>query len=110
MNLDPMYVAVDVGAGLGAKIGLFTGLLTQVGEGVLPREEFADDFEDFVARLLDRIRQLVRQYGRRISEARAIGIASPGLFRSDGSYLLAANLPFLNDRNLCARLAAETEV
>ena len=110
MNLDPMYVAVDVGAGLGAKIGLFTGPLTQVGESVLPREEFADDFDDFVARLLEKIKQLVRQHGRRINEARAIGIASPGLFRSDGSYLLAANLPFLNDRNLRARLAEETGV
>ncbi len=110
MNGDPMYVAVDVGAGLGAKIGLFTGPLTQIGESVLPREEFADDFDDFVARLLEKIKQLVRQYGRRINEARAIGIASPGLFRSDGSYLLAANLPFLNDRNLRARLADETGV
>ena len=35
-----------------------------------------------------------------MNEARAIGIASPGLFRSDGSYLLAANLLFLNDHNL----------
>lgn len=110
MNADPMYIAVDVGAGLGAKIGLFTGPLTQVGESVLPREEFADDFEDFVARLLEKIKQLVRQYGRRVNEARAIGIASPGLFRSDGSYLLAANLSFLNDRNLRARLADETGV
>lgn len=108
MNSDPMYVAVDVGAGLGAKIGLFNGPLTQIGEGILPREEFADNFDDFVARLLDKIKQLVRQQGRRINEARAIGIASPGLFRSDGSYLLAANLPFMNGCNLPARLAAET--
>jgi len=110
MNSDPIYIAVDVGAGLGAKIGLFNGPLIQVGEGILAREEFADNFDDFVARLLDRIKQLVRQQGRRINEARAIGIASPGLFRSDGSYLLAANLSFLNGCNLPARLAAETGV
>ena len=110
MNGDPLYVAIDVGAGLGAKIGLFTGPLNQFGDGILPREEFADEFDDFVARLLEKTKQLVRQFGRRINEVRAIGIASPGLFRSDGSYLLAANLPFLNNQNLRARLAAETGV
>ena len=110
MSVDPLYVAIDVGAGLGAKIGLFTGPLTQFGDGILPREEFADDFDDFVVRLLEKTKQLVRQFGRRINEAQAIGIASPGLFRSDGSYLLAANLPFLNGCNLRARLEAETGV
>ena len=43
-----------------------------------------------------------------MKEARAIGIASPGLFRSDGSYLLAANLPFLSGSNLKCRIAQET--
>jgi hypothetical protein len=110
MNADPFYVAIDIGAGLGAKVGLFSGPLTQFGDGILPREEFADDFDNFVAKLLGTIRQMVRQFGRRLNEAAAIGIASPGLFRSDGSYLLAANLPFLNGHNLRARLADETGV
>jgi len=110
MNGEPMYVAIDVGAGFGAKIGLFSSPANQFGEDLLPREEFADNIDDFVARLVEKIKQLVRQSGRRINETRAIGIASPGLFRSDGSYLLAANLTFLNGQNLRARLAAELGV
>ena len=110
MNGEPLYVAIDVGAGFGAKIGLFSNPANQFGEDLLPREEFADDIDQFVARLVEKIKQLVRQSGRRMTDARAIGIASPGLFRSDGSYLLAANLTFLNDQNLPERLAAATGV
>lgn len=107
MNADPLYVAIDIGAGQGAKIGLFSSPLSQFGEGMLPREEFADDFDTLVAGLLTTIRQMVRQVGRRLNEVDAIGIASPGLFRSDGTYLLAANLSFLNGRNLRTRLTEE---
>ena len=35
MNADPLYIAIDVGAGLGAKIGLFSSPLNQFGEGIL---------------------------------------------------------------------------
>ncbi len=104
----PWYVAIDIGAGVGAKIGLFNSSLVQIADGVLAREDFGDSFDVFVPRLLDMIRQLARQVGRRPNDASAIGVASPGLFRSDGTYLLAANLPFLNGTNLRARLAAET--
>lgn len=110
MNGEPLYVAIDVGAGFGAKIGLFSSPANQIGEDLLPREEFADNFDDFSARLVEKIKQLVRQFGRRMNEVRAIGIASPGLFRSDGSYLLAANLTFLNDQNLPKRLASDTGI
>lgn len=110
MNADPLYVAIDIGAGLGAKIGLFSSPLSQFGDEMLPREQFADDFDTLVAGLLTTIRQLVRQVGRRLNDVDAIGIASPGLFRSDGTYLLAANLSFLNGQNLCTRLADETGI
>ena len=49
MNGDPLYVAIDVGAGFGAKIGLFSSPTNQFGEDLLPREEFADNIDDFVA-------------------------------------------------------------
>jgi len=35
-----------------------------------------------------------------LDEVKGIGLASPGLFRSDGSFIVAANLPFLKDQNL----------
>jgi hypothetical protein len=110
MDGERSFLAIDIGAGLGAKMGLFTGPFNQTVAGLLRREDFGEGFEGFVASLLEALEQMLRQNGTRIKDVRAIGIASPGLFRSDGSYLLAANLSFLNGHNLKTRLAAETGV
>jgi hypothetical protein len=103
-------IAIDIGAGLGAKIGLFADPHHQLGAELLRRDEFGDDFEQFVENLLARMDQLLRTNRRRIGQVRAIGIASPGLFRCDGSYRLAANVPLLNGHNLKQRIAAATGV
>ena len=57
--------------------------------------------------LLARLDRLLNRNGRRMAQISAVGIASPGLFRSDGSYLLAANLPFLCNQNLQTRISDE---
>jgi hypothetical protein len=101
-------IAVDIGAGFGVKLGVFEGRNNQIAESVVPREEFEDDFERLVARLLDAIERLLHANGRRMKDMAAVGIASPGLFRSDGSYLLIANLGFLMDKNLRVRIEKET--
>jgi hypothetical protein len=108
MLTDRFSIAIDIGAGLGVKIGLFADPQNQFGDALLPREEFEDSFESLTAKLLDKLEQLLKQHDRPLSDARGIGIASPGLFRSDGSYLLAANLPFLSGRNLKQKLADAT--
>ena len=108
MSKDTFRIAIDVGAGLGVKVGLFTDPYTQVGNGLLRRDSFRDDFDDFVTHLLETLDRLAGENGWKMSDAMAIGIASPGLFRSDGSYLLAANMPFLIGHNLKQRLADET--
>jgi hypothetical protein len=107
-DADRLFIAIDLGAGLGAKLGLFSEGPREIATGLLRREQFAEDFEPFVGRLVQSLDELLAQNGRCRCDARAIGIASPGLFRSDGSYLLAANLPFLTGRNLCERIAQET--
>ncbi len=106
--MEGFSIAVDIGAGLGVKMGLFADPHTQIDEGLLRCEEYESDFDGFVGTLLARLDQLLKKNGRRMNQVRAIGIASPGLFRSDGSYLLAANLPFLSGQNLRCRIAAET--
>ena len=108
MSKDEFCLAIDIGAGLGVKVGLFADPYNQIGGELLRREAFQDDFDQFVTRLLDTLNRLLRKNGKRMNQAGAIGIASPGLFRSDGSYLLAANLPFLINHNLKQRLADET--
>jgi hypothetical protein len=106
--MDSFHIAIDIGAGLGVKIGLFRDAHAQLDEGLLRCDEYQSDFESFVAALFARLDELLAKNGRKIRDARAIGIASPGLFRSDSSYLLAANLPFLCGKNLKARIQQET--
>src|SRR5437762_1381894 len=108
MTDNDFYIAIDIGAGLGAKLGLFIDPHTQVGENVLRADEFGDDIDSLVNRLRECIERTIDEAGLRMDQARAVGIASPGLFASDGSYVLAANLPFLNGQNLRQRIELAT--
>jgi hypothetical protein len=101
-------IAIDIGAGLGVKMGLFTDPHHQIDDGLLQGSEYENNFDSFADSLLARLDQLLRKNNLRLRDAGAIGIASPGLFRSDGSYRLAANLPFLCDRNLQAYVQKKT--
>ena len=110
MDIDHLLVGIDIGTGLGAKMGLFADPSHQLGAGLLRRGEFGDDFQQFVGNLQERLNQLLSENCKRMNEVRAIGVASPGLLCSDGSYLLAANVPLLTGHNLKQRLAAETGI
>ena len=101
-------VAVDIGAGFGVKLGLFEGRNNQIAESVVKGEEFAESFDRLVTKLLEAVERLLHAAGRRMEDMAAIGIASPGLFRSDGSYQLIANLGFLLNKNLRARIEEES--
>ncbi len=104
---DRILIAIDIGAGLARKVGLFCDPHHQISGTVLPRERFGENFDQFVGNLLETLELLLKTNGGRMSEVRAIGIASPGLFCSDGRYLLAANVPMLTGHNLRERLARD---
>ena len=108
--MDPFYLAIDIGAGLGVKLGLFADQYRQTDDDLLRSDEYQPDYEGFVKHLFARLHRLAKNNGHKVESARAIGIASPGLFRSDGSYLLVSNLPFLCGQNLKQRIAEETGV
>ncbi|MEN6457868.1 MAG: ROK family protein [Thermoguttaceae bacterium] len=103
-------IAIDIGAGLGVKMGLFTDPYTEIDESLLPCGEYGEDFDSFTESLLARLDILLAKNGFQREQARAIGIASPGLFRSNSSYLLAANLPFLCGNNLQQRIIEKTGI
>lgn len=99
-NAHGYWAAIDLGAGQGAKIGLFSGLHTPPFESFLPADRYglsANALADALADALDQLREENKLDKKAV---RAVGIATPGLLRSDGSYLLAANLPYLNGFNL----------
>jgi hypothetical protein len=105
-----MLLAVDIGAGMGAKIGLLADPFHQLGADLLGRGDFGSDFETFSGRLLEVLERLCSKQGRRLKEISGIGIASPGLFRSDGAYQLASNIPLLTGHNLKSKIETETRI
>ncbi len=106
----PTYVGVDLGAGSGAKIGLFDERCDLQAESLLPIGRYGDTAESLAQALGDAVEEALRQAGADRRAVRGAGIASPGLFRSDGSYLLAQNLLFLNNQNLPALLSDRLDV
>lgn len=108
--MNHCYIAIDIGAGLGAKIGIFTDAHHQVGESLLRADEFGDNVDQLVDRVIQTTDLLLHEKSLRLDHVRAIGIASPGLFSADGSYLLAANVPILTGQNLRLKLETKTNI
>jgi hypothetical protein len=106
--------AVDLGAGSGAKTGIFAlpakgaPLGRPLVTGLLPIQEYGETAEVLAANLARILRADAAQLGG--GELAAAGIASAGLFRSDGSYLLATNIEFLLEGNLKDLLAKQLDV
>ncbi len=97
-------IGIDIGAGSGAKLGLFDPALRLLAEDVLPKDAYGGTVEAMAEALAERIRALSETADGGFDAVRGIGIVTPGLLNSDGSYLLAANIDFLTGENLPAHL------
>ncbi|MFH0910395.1 MAG: ROK family protein, partial [Planctomycetota bacterium] len=100
MGHGNVYIGIDIGAGSGAKIGLFDERHRLLDETLLSRAEYGEGAESLADALAGSIRALAGRSRLADASLDACGIATPGLLRSDGSYLLANNLPGLKDQNL----------
>jgi len=105
MTANNYYVGIDIGAGLGAKIGLADDRGRMLGETLLPAKDYGDSAETLADALATRIEDFLRSHKLALGDLRSCGIATPGLLRSDGTYLHAQNLTYLNGRNLRVLLA-----
>ncbi|MBN8217493.1 MAG: ROK family protein [Spirochaetes bacterium] len=105
MDTKPVYAGIDIGAGLGAKFGLFGDRHQILAETLLEQSRYGGSAESMAEALAATLEQFLDQHGHRVADLRAVGIATPGLFKSDGACLLASNLPFLNGHNLPALLS-----
>ena len=94
------YVSIDLGAGEGAKIGLFSLETQLIAQTLLPLAEYGNTGPSLADNLTRKIEEFLDMNKLSLKSTLAVGVASPGLFRSDDTYLLAANLPFLNGQNL----------
>ncbi|MBN1256912.1 MAG: ROK family protein [Planctomycetes bacterium] len=100
MNPQALYLAIDIGAGHGAKIGLFDEAHTLLGESFLAQKSYGESAESLADALALTINAFLNSKQQNSAGLKAAGISTPGMLCSDGSYLLAHNLQFLNNRNL----------
>ena len=101
---NPVFCGVDIGAGSGAKIGLFDSRLKSCSAGMVPVADYGGSGPAMALILADEIQRLQKSApccGRHLA---GVGIAAPGLFLSDGTFRLVNNLPFLANVNLCRML------
>jgi len=104
MANDPLYLAIDVGAGVGAKIALFDETRQQRAETLFPVHAYGPSFDSFVDGLAAASERALADIGARRDALKAIGIACAGILASDGSFLLVQNLQRFTGHNLPAAL------
>ncbi|MBB6478662.1 ROK family protein [Spirochaeta isovalerica] len=101
--MKDIYIALDIGAGRGTKIGLFDLERELITEELMPLHKYADDFEDFASNIVDKLNQLTDS-GKKYHTL-AIGISAAGILKRDGSFQLFQNCPQYNGHNIKKALA-----
>lgn len=97
------YVALDIGAGRGTKIGVFDTNQELIGEELLPLNKYSKEFNGFASNMVEKIEQITEN-GKKYNLL-AIGISAAGILRRDGSFQLFQNCPQYNGYNIRKYLA-----
>lgn len=105
-SAETVYGAIDVGAGSGSKVGVFSGReiagrgRQPLGEALLPVGQYGGSPESLADGLLETLAGLLERLNVQRDGLRAVGVSCAGLFRSDGSAIVVSNMRFLWDANL----------
>jgi hypothetical protein len=102
------YVALDIGAGCGTKIGLFSSKKVQINETLLPLEKYDEDFNTFAANIIDKIKETTESSGK--YNILSIGVSAAGILKKDGSFQLFQNCPQYNGYNIKKVLSEDFNV
>lgn len=92
------YIALDIGAGRGTKIGIFSRDKEQIGESLLPLNKYDKNFENFSGNIIDKINETTGN-GKDYNIL-SIGISAAGILNRDGSFQLFQNCPQYNGHNI----------
>tara|TARA_B100000614_G_scaffold258260_1_gene280053 strand:- start:95 stop:1249 length:1155 start_codon:yes stop_codon:yes gene_type:complete len=93
-------IAIDIGAGQSTKVALCASPSEIVAEDDLLLRDYGASFEAYTAALVARIDGVIRAAGQTPSGLRGIGVATAGILSSSGEFLLIANVPVLQGRNI----------
>ncbi len=102
-----LYLGMDIGAGSGVKLGLFTEDLRLDHQLISPLSDMGDSFEAFKANLINAVDSFLKTAGRHRDSLYGVGIACAGIINHDGSFQLVNNLPKLTGHNLRDELQKE---
>jgi hypothetical protein len=94
---DDVLVAIDIGAGQGTRVALFSDPATVVTERYFSSNEYGNSYQSYISRLKVEIESLLSENNAAL---RSIGIASPGVLQGDGGFKWVQNIPFLEGSNL----------
>lgn len=95
-----VLAGVDIGAGSGAKVGIFDLNLNILADTVLDVEDYGKDAATLVAQTARSLQKLTGCIGPTGLEISAVGVVGPGVFMEHGTIAKAVNLSFLNGINL----------
>lgn len=94
------YIALDIGAGAGAKIGIFSDRKELLHEMMLPKSQYGSRGDQFSAALVNIIDTNVLLAGLNPEKLLSIGICCAGILASDGTFQLFKNQPQFNGYNI----------
>lgn len=104
MASSAVYLAFDIGASSGPKLGLYSKdkILLSLYEPDNP--VYDDTFEAFAASLVKCAEENLAAIGRKRSDVAGIGVATAGILDGSGAFQLFFNKPQYNGHNLPAAL------
>lgn len=97
---EPYFLSIDLGAGQGTKIAVFNGIHNEIIESILPVESYGPDFKSYCTSMEQQISVMLKNINLSIKNINSIGIASAGILKSDGTFLLISNIPVFKNKNL----------
>ncbi len=100
MDSRILFAGVDIGAGSGAKTGIFDTGLNLLEESVLSVEQYGESAGELVSGLWRCLGEMAEKLGAGSSNIVAAGVVGPGVYLSDGTIARAVNLSFLDGVNL----------
>ncbi|MFW5871011.1 MAG: ROK family protein [Verrucomicrobiota bacterium] len=100
MDSSILFAGVDIGAGSGAKIGIFDQYLVLLAETELAVEQYGLNAGDLVSGVRTCLSGMAEGLGACFADVAAAGVVGPGVYLSDGTIARAVNLSFLDGVNM----------
>ncbi len=97
---EPYFLSIDLGAGQGTKIAVFKGIHNEIIESILPVESYGSDFKSYCTSMEQHISVMLKNINLSTKDINSIGIATAGILKNDGTFLLIANIPSFKNQNL----------